>query len=153
MRAGITSFCPAMTRLNSHQSAVDKELCRGYPHPVRLQILSALPPALVGGARMPVATDVVIRLPPVLVVVYVLAIVIWYELVRLAVMKLVARRRSGRTERDEFEEWRRQEAELAHGRREAAEQEAAEESEPDPARRYYYIARRTARAERDAAVE
>ena len=102
---------------------------------------------------MPVAADVVIRLPPVLVVVYVLAIVIWYELIRLALMKLVARRRSGRTERDEFEEWRRQEAELANGRREAAEQEAAEESEPDPARRYYYIARRTARAERDAAVE
>jgi hypothetical protein len=100
-----------------------------------------------------VAADLVIRLPVALAVIYVLAIIIWYELVRFAVMKRVAKRRTGRTERDEFEEWRRQEAELAQGRREAAEQEAAEESEPDPARRYYYIARRTARAERDAAVE
>jgi hypothetical protein len=99
------------------------------------------------------AADLVVRLPVALAVIYVLAIIIWYELIRLVVMKGVAKRRSGKTERTEFEEWRQQEAELAQARREAAEQEAAEESEPEPARRYYYIARRTARAERDAAVE
>jgi biopolymer transport protein ExbB/TolQ len=101
------------------------------------------------------ATDfaVVIRLPTVLVVIYGLAIVIWYELLRLAVTSRIAKRRSSRAERDEFEQWRQQEAELAEQSRRAAEQEAAEEAEPDPARRYYYIARRTARAERDAAVE
>lgn len=95
----------------------------------------------------------VIHLPVALAVIYVLAIVIWYELVRLAVTSRIAKRRSTRAERDEFEQWRRHEAELAEETRRAAEQEAAEEAEPDPARRYYYIARRTARAERDAAVE
>jgi hypothetical protein len=68
-------------------------------------------------------------------------------------MTRVARRRSGKAKRDEFDQWRRHEGELAESRRRAVEQEAAEESEPDPARRHYYIARRTARAERDAAVE
>jgi hypothetical protein len=102
---------------------------------------------------VPVAADLVVRLPPALAVIYVLAIVIWYELLRFALMRRVAKRRSGKAERNEFEEWRREQSELAQVRREAAEQEAAEESEPDPARRYYYIARRTARAERDAALE
>jgi biopolymer transport protein ExbB/TolQ len=100
-----------------------------------------------------VAADVAIRLPPALAVIYGLAIIIWYELLRLAVMDQLAKRRTGRAERDQFEQWRSQEAELAESRRQAAEQEAAEESERDPARRYYYVARRTARAERDAAVE
>jgi hypothetical protein len=101
------------------------------------------------------ATDpsVVVRLPPALIAIYAVAIVIWYELIRLAITSRIAKRRSSRAERDEFDEWRRQEAELAQQSRRAAEQEAAEEAEPDPARRYYYIARRTARAERDAAVE
>ncbi|HEV2922411.1 MAG TPA: hypothetical protein VGW98_00095 [Solirubrobacteraceae bacterium] len=102
---------------------------------------------------MPIAADVSIRLPLALALIYIVAIIIWYELLRLAVMTRVARRRSGKAERDQFEQWRRQEAELAESRRQAAEQEAAEQSESDPARRYYYIARRTARAERDAAVE
>jgi hypothetical protein len=100
-----------------------------------------------------VAADVAIRLPPALAVIYGLAIIIWYELLRLALMDLLAKRRTGRADRDQFEHWRSQEAELAESRRQAAEQEAAEASEPDPARRYYYTARRTARAERDAAVE
>jgi biopolymer transport protein ExbB/TolQ len=102
---------------------------------------------------LPIAADVSIRLPLALALIYIVAIIIWYELLRLAVMTRVARRRSGKAERDQFEQWRRQEAELAESRRQAAEQEAAEQSESDPARRYYYIARRTARAERDAAVE
>jgi hypothetical protein len=102
---------------------------------------------------VPAAADLVVRLPPVLAAIYVLAIVIWYELLRFALMRRVAKRRSGKAERTEFEEWRREQSELATLRRQAAEQEAAEESEPDPARRYYYIARRTARAERDAALE
>lgn len=102
---------------------------------------------------MATESALVISLPVALVVVYGLAIVIWYELLRLAVTSRIAKRRSSRAERDEFEDWRRQEAELAEQSRRAAEQEAAEEAEPDPARRYYYIARRTARAERDAAVE
>jgi biopolymer transport protein ExbB/TolQ len=107
-----------------------------------------------GGAKVwRTGADVVVRLPLALAVIYIVAIIIWYELIRLAVMTQVAKRRSGRAERDEFEQWRSQEAELEESRRQAAEQEAAEESEPDPARRYYYIARRTARAERDAAVE
>jgi hypothetical protein len=100
-----------------------------------------------------VVADIVVRLPLALAVIYVLAIITWYELLRFAAMRRAAKRRSVREEREEFEEWRQQEAELAQGRREAAEQEAAEESEPDPARRHYYTARRTAWAERDAAVE
>jgi hypothetical protein len=107
-----------------------------------------------GGAKVwRTAADLAIRLPLALAVIYGLAVIIWYELLRLAVMDQVAKRRKGRAERDEFEQWRGQEAELAESRRQAAEQEVAEESEPDPARRYYYIARRTARAERDTAVE
>jgi hypothetical protein len=112
-----------------------------------------------GGATVwRVAAEVAIRLPPALVVIYGLAIIIWYELLRLAVMDQLAKRRTGRAENDRFEQSRSeqsrsQEAELAKRRRDAADQQAAEESEPDPARRYYYIARRAARAERDAAVE
>jgi biopolymer transport protein ExbB/TolQ len=102
---------------------------------------------------MPPIADVLIRLPVVLAVIYVVAIAIWYELIRRAVTTRAAKRRRDQAVRAEFEAWRRQEAALAHRRREAAEQEVAEESEPDAARRYYYIARRTARAERDAAVE
>jgi rubrerythrin len=105
------------------------------------------------GGGVFVAADLVVRLPIALAVIYVVALAIWYELIRHAVMARVARRQGERTQSNEFEEWRRQEAELAQERSEAAEQEAAEESEPDPARRHYYIARRTARAERDAAVE
>ena len=100
-----------------------------------------------------IASDVAVRLPLALAVIYCVAIIIWYELLRLALMTQVAKWRSGRAERDQFEQWRVQEAELAESRRLAAEQEAAEESELDPARRYYYTARRTARTERDVAVE
>jgi hypothetical protein len=107
-----------------------------------------------GGANvLQIAADVSIGLPLALAVIYAVAIIIWYELLRLAVMTRVAKWRTGRVERDDFEQWLQQEAELAASRRRAAEQEAAEESEPDPARRHYYIARRTARAERDAAVD
>jgi hypothetical protein len=95
----------------------------------------------------------VIDLPLGLVVIYVLAIVIWYELLRRALLKQLTRRRRSRARRAEFEQWRGEEAELAAIGREAAEREAAEESEPDPARRYYYLARKTARAERDTAVD
>jgi hypothetical protein len=107
-----------------------------------------------GGAKVwRTAADVAVRLPLALAVIYGVAIVIWYELLRLAVMNQVAKRRRGHAARDEFERWRNHEAELVKSRHEAAQQEAAEDSEPDPARRYYYIARRTARVERDAAVE
>jgi hypothetical protein len=107
-----------------------------------------------GGAKVwRTAADVAVRLPLALAVIYVVAIAIWYELLRLALMTQVTKRRHRRAARGEFEQWRSQEAELVKSRREAAEQEAAEESEPDPARRHYYVARRTARAERDAAVE
>ena len=107
-----------------------------------------------GGAKVwRTAADVAVRLPLALAVIYVVAIAIWYELLRLALMTQVTKRRHRRAARDEFQQWRSQEAQLVKSRREAAEQEAAEESEPDPARRYYYVARRTARAERDAAVE
>jgi acetaldehyde dehydrogenase (acetylating) len=99
-----------------------------------------------------IAADVAVQLPPALAVIYGLAIVVWYELLRRLVTARGAKRRGTRAEMDEFEQWRRRGAELAQGRREGKEQEAAEESEPDLARRYYYIARRTARAERDAAV-
>lgn len=101
---------------------------------------------------MRILAEVAVQLPLALAVIYGLAILVWYELFRRALVTRVAKRRSGRAETDEFEQWRRREGELAQGRREAYEQEAAEESEPDLARRYYYIARRTARAERDAAV-
>jgi hypothetical protein len=109
----------------------------------------------VGGLELSrLGTDlaVVVRLPVALAVIYGVAIVIWYELLRLALKSRFTKRRRRKAEQDEFERWRRGEAELAENRRMAAAQEAAEENEPDPARRHYYIARRTARAERDAAV-
>jgi hypothetical protein len=46
-----------------------------------------------------------------------------------------------------------EEAELAESEREAAEQEAAEASEPDFARRLYYLAHKAAKAERDLAIQ
>jgi hypothetical protein len=80
-----------------------------------------------------------------LAILYGVNVIVWYELLRSAVLHRVARRRSDHRER-------REEAELAEAERDVAEQQDAEESEPDPARRHYYLARRTARAERDAAI-
>jgi predicted acylesterase/phospholipase RssA len=81
-----------------------------------------------------------------LAILYGVNVVVWYELLRSAVLNRVARRRRDHRER-------REEAELAEAERDAAEQLDAEETEPDPARRHYYLARKTARAERDAAIE
>jgi biopolymer transport protein ExbB/TolQ len=99
-----------------------------------------------------IAAELAVQLPVALAVIYGLAFVVWYELLRRTFMTRLAKRRSRRVETDGFAQWRRREAELAKARREGKEREAAEESEPDLERRYYYIARRTARAERDAAV-
>jgi hypothetical protein len=92
-------------------------------------------------------------MPLGLAVIYVLAFLVWYELLRLAVLSRFARRRrdGGRMPAFEREAW--EAAELAESERELAEQEAAEASETDPARRLYYLARKSAKAERDLAIQ
>ncbi len=94
----------------------------------------------------------ILRLSLGLAILYGLVVIVWYELLRSAVLNQVARRRSNRARAATFHR-NRLEAELAEREREATEQEAAEESEPDPARRRYYLARKAAKAERDVAVE
>jgi hypothetical protein len=98
-------------------------------------------------------TGLIINLPLGLVVIYVLAAVVWYELLRSAVVSRLARRRrdGGRADRLQSESW--EQAELAERELEVAEQEAAEASEPDLARRLYYLARKAAKAERDLAIQ
>ena len=96
-------------------------------------------------------TALVVEVPLGLAVIYGVAVVLWYELLRSAVRGRVARRRR------EGEHLRSvnslEEAELAESQRETAEQEAAEASEHDPARRLYFLARKTATAERDLAIQ
>jgi hypothetical protein len=98
-------------------------------------------------------TALIINLPLGLVVIYVLAAVVWYELLRSAVVSRLARRRrdGGRADTLQSESW--EQAELAERELEAAEREAAEASEPDLARRLYYLARKAAKAERDLAIQ
>jgi hypothetical protein len=96
-------------------------------------------------------TALVLSLPLGLALIYALAAVLWYELLRSAVLGRVARRRGKGGHVASAESW--QEAELAQSEREAAEQEAAEASEPDFARRLYYFARKAAKAERDLAIQ
>ena len=98
-------------------------------------------------------TALIINLPLGLVVIYVLAAVVWYELLRSAVVSRLARRRrgGGHADRLQSESW--EQAELAERELEVAEQEAAEASEPDLARRLYYLARKAAKAERDLAIQ
>ena len=93
----------------------------------------------------------ILKMPLGLAVIYGLAVVIWYELFRLAVLSRVARRRSNEARLPASQ--RGEEAELAESEREVAEQEAAEASEPDLARRLYYLARKAAKAERDLAIQ
>ena len=96
-------------------------------------------------------TALILEMPLGLAVIYGVAAVLWYELLRRAVLGRVARRRrEGEHLRsiDSLEE-----AELAESQRETAEQEAAEASEPDPARRLYFLARKKASAERDVAIQ
>ena len=96
-------------------------------------------------------TALILDLPLGLALIYVLAAVLWYELLRTAVRGRVARRRSRAGRDPSVESW--EEAELAQSEREAAEQDAAEASEPDVARRLYYLARKAAKAERDLAIK
>lgn len=98
-------------------------------------------------------TALIINLPVGLAVIYGLAAVVWYELLRLAVVSRLAGRRGdrGRSDAPQSESW--EQAELAERELEAAEQEAAEASEPDLARRLYYLARKAAKAERDLAIQ
>jgi hypothetical protein len=92
----------------------------------------------------------ILEMPLGLAVIFGIAAILWYELLRSAVVRRVARRRR------KGEHLRRvnslDEAELAEGERETAEQDAAEASEPDLARRLYFLARKTATAERDLAI-
>jgi hypothetical protein len=96
-----------------------------------------------------------LSLPVGLVILYGVGVVIWYELLRAQIVDLLARRRRhrrkarvaaadggglGRAEGEENE-------------RGAPEWRTGEESSPDPARRHYYLARKAAAAERDAAVK
>jgi hypothetical protein len=90
-----------------------------------------------------------------LAILYGLGAVIWYELLRAELMDLVARRR--RRHRAQVDAagggGGPEQAGLAEREHGAPEREAAEESEPDPQRTHYHLAREAAKAERDAAVE
>jgi hypothetical protein len=94
---------------------------------------------------------ILVTLPLGLAVIYVLAAVLWYELLRSAFLNLLARRRGPEARIPSLGRW--EEAERAEREREAAEQEAAEASEPDFARRLYYLARKAAKAERNLAIQ
>ena len=94
---------------------------------------------------------ILVTLPLGLAVIYALAAVLWYELLRSALLNLLARRRGGDARISSVGRW--EEAEHAEIEREAAEQEAAEASEPDFARRLYYLARKAAKAERNLAIQ
>ena len=106
-------------------------------------------------ATAAISAVLILRLSLGLAILYGLVVIVWYELLRSAVLNQVARRRSNKARAATFHRGRSEQAELAerNREREAAEQEAAEESEPDPARRHYYLARKAAKAERDVAVE
>ena len=88
-----------------------------------------------------------------LAILYGLVAIVWYELLRSAVLSLVARRRRHKARVAASREQRRAEAELAESGHGAPEQVAAEEAAADPARRHYHLARKAAEAERDAAVQ
>ena len=93
-------------------------------------------------------TAFVLNMPLGLAVIYGLAAVLWYELLRSAILGRVARWRGngpGVTAVDEKVE--------RESEREAAEREAREASEPDLGRRLYYLARKAAQAERDLAIQ
>jgi hypothetical protein len=106
--------------------------------------------ALRSGA--PVAFGAVkIELPTALAVVYVLAILIWYELIRAAIVARISRPRREPPVREEHVQPRRRERQPTAREDAVAELEAALEA--DPARRHYLLARRTAADERDAAVD
>jgi hypothetical protein len=98
-------------------------------------------------------TAFVLNMPPGLAVIYGLAAVLWYELLRSAILGRIARWRGNRpgvtAVDDERERARAREA----AEREAAEREAREASEPDLGRRLYYLARKAAQAERDLAIQ
>lgn len=104
-------------------------------------------------ATAAISAVLILRLSLGLAILYGLVVIVWYELLRSAVLNQVARRRGNRARAATSHRNRLEEAELAEREREAAEREAAEESEPDPARRHYYLARKAAKAERDVAVE
>ena len=95
----------------------------------------------------------ILRLSLGLAILYGLVVIVWYELLRSVVLNRVARRRRRRSNKARAATFDREEAELAGREPEAAEQAVAGESEPDPARRHYYLARKEAKAERDAAIE
>jgi hypothetical protein len=91
----------------------------------------------------------VLSVPLGLAVIYGLAAVLWYELLRTAVLSRIGRRR----DRLAAAPTRRQRKESERAAHAAAEREVAEASDPDPARRLSYLARKSAAAERDLAVQ
>lgn len=100
---------------------------------------------------MTAPTALILELPLGLAVIYGAAAVLWYELLRSAVLgRVERRRRKGEQLRGTNSS---EEAELANSQRETAEQDAAEASESDPARRLYFLARKTAATERDLAIQ
>jgi hypothetical protein len=116
---------------------------------------------LESGRKMRVTVSVtafVLNMPLGLAVIYGLAAVLWYELLRSAIVGRIARRRGDRphgpsADEESEREREREAAEREAAEREAAEREAREASEPDLGRRLYYLARKAARAERDLAIQ
>jgi hypothetical protein len=109
------------------------------------------------GVTVPV-TAFALNMPLGLAVIYGLAAVLWYELLRSAILGRIARRRGNRpgvtaVDAEGEREREREAADREAAEREAAEREAREASEPDLGRRLYYLARKAARAERDLAIQ
>jgi CRP-like cAMP-binding protein len=100
------------------------------------------------GVTVPV-TAFALNMPLGLAVIYGLAAVLWYELLRSTILGRIARWRGNRPGVTAVDAEREREA----ADREAAEREAREASEPDLGRRLYYLARKAAQAERDLAIQ
>jgi hypothetical protein len=92
---------------------------------------------------------------------YGIVLILVYEvLIRWPYTSYEKRRQDRKAGEDTVRRYRQKEALSAQKQREqpiveceAAERETREESEPDPLRRRYYLARKAAEAERDAAIQ
>ena len=101
---------------------------------------------------MVVNPGMVLGLSPGLAVLYVLVVIVWYQLLCWLVLDLVRRRRRNQDPASTSTEETRALIEPRTSERDGSEPVAAGELELERARRHFYLARQTAKAERDAAI-
>lgn len=102
---------------------------------------------------MATTAALILKLSLGLAILYGLVVVVWFELLRSAVVRRTARRRlRDGTATTTSHPDRREESEPVERKSEAAADRVAMESELERARRHYRLAREQARAERDAAI-